>query len=62
MFRLNCHHQGADTYVTESYSSKIVKVINAQLPGIIHHYKNTKENLPYANTAMWFNNTRKFQN
>jgi len=40
---LNRAATGTGHYYT--YSSKIVKVINAQLARIIHHYKNTKEKL-----------------
>ena len=46
MFRLNCHRQGADTYITTMYSSKTARVINFQPAIIIHSYKNTKEKLP----------------
>jgi len=45
MFRLNCHHQGADT----------MKVIIAQQASIIHYYKSTKENLFEVIAEIWFN-------
>jgi len=51
MFRLNCHHQGAET----------MKVIIAQQASIIHHYKGTKENLLKVIADIWFNKLCRFQ-